>query len=74
MGCGCGKKTPPANNQVPENPAPPTDGADAQISRQRGTTQTFTLQATSGRTQIFGSRLEAEAARVRQGGGMISSA
>lgn len=42
-------------------------------SDQEGTTRTasFVLQTIDGRTQAFGSRLEADAARVRAGGGTI---
>jgi hypothetical protein len=36
-----------------------------------GMTQSFQLQARDGSTQSFGSKLEADAARVRAGGGEI---
>lgn len=53
MGCNCGKKKPKPQPQ----PATPASARTA----------TFALQTTTG-VQRFGSRLEAEAARVRQGG------
>jgi hypothetical protein len=60
MGCNCGGKKPTSTRTT----KPPTTG----------TTQQFTLTTTSGRVQSFGSRLEAEAARVRDGGGSITIA
>lgn len=71
MGCNCGKTTVPAGfgRPVPSTDAPgPATDDDAGKSRQR-----FTLRTSSGRTQVFASRLEAEAARVRAGGGSISA-
>jgi hypothetical protein len=38
----------------------------------KGVTQAFTLTTPAGRMQSFGSRLEADAARVRAGGGTVS--
>jgi hypothetical protein len=38
----------------------------------KGVTQAFSLTLPSGRVQSFGSRLEADAARVRAGGGTVS--
>lgn len=73
MGCNCGKMTVPAGfgRPVPSTDAPgpaTDDGDDSGKGRQR-----FTLRTSSGRTQVFASRLEAEAARVRAGGGSISA-
>lgn len=45
------------------------DKRDNQPARQPS--QSFTLRTSDGRTQKFGSRLEAEAAKVRAGGGSI---
>mgnify|MGYP000911934271 CR=1 FL=1 len=52
--CNCGK------TQPPPPPPPPTETA--------AKTQSFSFIPPSGRTQVFGSRLEAEAARIRAGG------
>lgn len=72
MGCNCGKMTVPAGfgRPVPSTdaPGPATADDDAGKGRQR-----FTLRTSSRRTQVFASRLEAEAARVRAGGGSISA-
>lgn len=71
MGCNCGKMTVPAGfgRPVPSTDAPgPATDDDAGKGRQR-----FTLRTSSGRTQVFASRLEAEAARVRAGGDSISA-
>lgn len=38
-----------------------------------GKRERFTLNTRNGKTLTFGSRLEAEAARVREGGGSIRS-
>lgn len=54
--CNCGKRTP----RTPPPPPPTGTAADK--------TQTFTLTTPDRRTQTFGSRLEATAARVRAGG------
>lgn len=57
--CNCGKKTPP-----PPPPPPPTTPAQDQLASRA---QTFSYQPPSGKIQTFGSRLEADAARVRAG-------
>jgi hypothetical protein len=41
---------------------------------QQGGSQSFALQTADGRTQSFGSLLEARAERARSGGGVISPA
>lgn len=76
MGCNCNKRKPvgprtsnqnlvddptKARMRQPARPTPPPSGE----------TQTFTLSTSDGRTQTFGSRLEAEAERIRRGGGSI---
>jgi hypothetical protein len=55
MGCNCGKRAtpPPAETVV----------ASGQLA-----SQSFSFTPPSGPRQVFGSRLEAEAARVRAGG------
>jgi hypothetical protein len=65
MGCNCGgRKT--------REPAPPVDEKEQEASA--GLTQSFTLQVPSGQRFVFGSRLEADAMRVRAGGqGTISA-
>lgn len=69
MGCSCGKKkgsqTLPAGfgKQAPVEELVPKKGSGAK--------QKFTLQTSSGKTAQFGSKLEAQAARVRAGGGTI---
>lgn len=84
MACGnCGKRrTPPMPIKRPDpavaaQPAPAEQKApvrnvsvsEANNARQAARrTQTFTLTTPDRRTQTFGSRLEAEAARVRSGG------
>lgn len=79
MPCGCGQTDPPYRQvptQRPAQPAPPsTNDAGAPKPRpgsqgERGRADaaragSFRLVLTSGRVQSFGSRLEAEAARVR---------
>lgn len=62
MGCNCGKKRQPlgmTNGKGQKG----TEGT----AKQTGQTQRFVLTETSGKTQTFGSRLEAEAARIRKG-------
>lgn len=86
MGCNCRKgRTAPlgtGNNRSARKPldtsadmSQPTgrDPKAAQRSARLGTgrTQSFTLEARDGSTQTFGSRLEAQAARVRTGGGTV---
>lgn len=46
--------------------------APAGMTTQSGTQQSFALKTSDGSTQRFSSRLEAQAARVRAGGGTIT--
>lgn len=57
MGCNCGKNKPPLS----KSSAPPP-------GKNVGTTQQFSLETPDRRVTTYGSRLEAEAARVRSGG------
>lgn len=57
MGCNCGGR-----KAGTEKPKP---------TKQSGSTQTFSLRMDDGRVFSFGSRLEADAARVRQGSGRV---
>lgn len=69
MGCGCRKKT------APLGPSKKTETASKKgnpVKPAKGRTQSFTLQARDGSLTVYGSRLEAEAARVRKGGGTVS--
>ena len=59
MGCNCGKNKKPLGTKAPTPPPDPKGSTK--------TTQTFALDTPDGATQTFGSRLEAEAARVRAG-------
>jgi hypothetical protein len=72
--CNCGKRTQPAE-APPAQAAPPatstptsTKDATAVVASGTGRTQSFAFIPPFGRRQNFGSRLEAEAARVRAGG------
>lgn len=56
MGCNCGKKQRP-------RPAPAP-----QQEQGSGVQQTYALEMPDGSVSSYGSRLEAEAARVRAGG------
>lgn len=78
MGCNCGKGTPPAGmgQRAPRDPAtppppvkPPTHSIRKGLT---GQTQTFTLTTGDGRTQTFGSKLEAQAERARNHNGQGS--
>lgn len=79
MGCGCGGNNarrgfvppnPPAEAEVP-SPAPSSSaGGQPQartVTSGQGTTQSFSLVTPDGGRRSFGSRLEADAARVRAG-------
>lgn len=51
-----------------------TMGSAARRAEQRtAVSQSFALDTTDGRTQTFGSKLEADAARIRSGGGSLRS-
>jgi hypothetical protein len=84
-GCNCGKNRQPTGyGQVRQVPADNNTDREER-SRQAATananrtgspaplgmTQNFTLQTRDGGTQSFGSKLEADAARIRAGGGEI---
>jgi hypothetical protein len=64
MGCNCGKNR---RQQAVAKPVTPPPQPPAQPTAS-GATQRFSLLEDSGRTQTFGSRLEADAARARHGG------
>lgn len=86
MGCNCSKNGSPTGfaQQKPEpwqlsdtaheasriGPEPTGQGQPEPV----GATQSFTLRTGDGRTQSFGSKLEADAARIRAGGGQIQPA
>jgi hypothetical protein len=64
MACGCQKP-----KQSPYGTVPPRDPEPApEPPKDAGRTQSFKLDMDSGRSLRFGSKLEAEAARVRNGG------
>ena len=76
MGCNCGKSSASqvrqTQGQAPKpQPRSNTPAAVTVAKPLKGVTQAFTLTV-HGRTQSFGSRLEAEAARVRAGGGVVA--
>lgn len=58
MGCNCNK-----------GKSQRKTGTEQDTSQ--GTTQSFALDRRDGSTERFGSRLEAEAARIRAGGGQV---
>lgn len=58
MGCNCGGK---------KKESGPGIGGSSQPKSGSGGTQSFTLTGPGDRVQSFGSELEANAARVRQG-------
>jgi hypothetical protein len=70
LGCNCGK-----NRRQPTGStaaaAPPTPPPAPPPPPPTGRTQRFTLTFTSGKTATYGSKLEADAARARSGGGSI---
>ena len=68
MGCNCGKTKRPAGMRKGNKKDTPNYPVPAKATGQR---QSFRLTTTDGKTQTFGSRLEASAARVRAGGGTI---
>jgi hypothetical protein len=67
MGCNCGKRTPPTGSNTPATaPTPPP----VPVHTPAPATQSFVL-TDGAHTQTFGSRLEADAERVRRGGGSV---
>lgn len=82
MGCNCGKNKPPAgatNRNQPEQggghgaKVTPASAAPAGVSTpvQPAAQQSFAVTTTDGRTSTWGSKLEADAERVRRGGGSV---
>ena len=84
MACNCGKNRQPTGyGQVREPSSAESEREDrsranahananrTQPTPPTGMTQSFQLQARDGSTQSFGSKLEADAARIRAGGGTI---
>lgn len=68
MGCGCRKNAlplGPSTSTTNTTTAPPTSYGSG------GGSQTFELKLSDGSTQTFGTRLEAQAQRVRLGDGSI---
>lgn len=55
-------------------PAPAGPAPRQRNTPVRAVSQSFALDTTDGRTQTFGSKLEADAARVRAGGGRLRPA
>lgn len=69
MACGCNKNsTPPAGAARPDPSGNSTQGIPQPVQR---VTQQYELTTHNGSKESFGSRLEANAARVRAGGGSI---
>lgn len=75
MPCNCGKaaatRQQQSVRQAPKPPPRPTGPAAVSMpggKPMKGVTQAFTLTLDGGRTQSFGSALEAQAALVRAGG------
>jgi hypothetical protein len=79
MGCNCGKaaatRQQQSVRQAPKPPARPSGPAAVSVPGKpmKGVTQAFTLTFGDGRTQTFGSALEAQAALVRAGGSGVVS-
>lgn len=70
--CNKGAQTPAGQQPAPAQPSGPTaESQAAATANARGVTQSFALQTSTGQRLVYGSRLEAEAARVRAGGGTI---
>ena len=65
MGCGCGKSKPPAGMTTRVGTESTTTGTE---TTKQGLTQSFRLTMPDGSQEFYGSRLEAEAQRVRSGG------
>lgn len=75
MACNCGKNQQRPNGATGKSATAKSqqqiqrEGAKAQA--QNSKTQSFELKTRDGRTQSFSRRLDADAARVRAGGGTI---
>jgi hypothetical protein len=74
MACNCNKaKTPPKGmkaSTASAQPAPPPP-SQPRPDAPKGATQSFALFVGSSRIEDYGSRLEADAARVRLGQGRV---
>lgn len=62
MGCNCSK-----GGRKPHGSTTPKP-SQQQIQREGAKTQSFILQTNTGQTQSFSRKLDADAARVRNGG------
>lgn len=83
MGCACSKNKRPTGFTAPAGSGARPGGSTAESANARngearrvntqpsGPTQSFTLKTNDGRTMTFGSKLEAEAAKIRSGGGQV---
>lgn len=71
MGCNCGGRRPTGWGTVPAAQQAKDADAIVKAQAQKKASEEFVLRTTSGRTSVYGSRLEAEAARIRSGGGSI---
>jgi len=76
MACNCNKSTPPAGASPPPTGAhnpdiPPASSAPAGTSTPVRAPQSYVLTTHDGHTQTFGSQLEANAEKVRRGGGSV---
>lgn len=79
MGCNCNKNsTPPTGYGYDSQQAKLAADEErraanmAEAERRDSQNNSYTLKKLDGSTQTFGSRLEAQAERVRAGGGSIS--
>lgn len=70
MGCNCRKSPPPLGMKRTQQTQDDKKKMPV-MERSKGRTQSFTLTRVDGTTATFGSRLEAEAARRRAGGGTV---
>lgn len=69
--CNCGGKTRPMGSKSAQNrPAPATTNKTTQPPA-KGQTQSFVFTSPDNQNHKYGSRLEAEAARARMGGGSV---
>lgn len=71
MGCNCGKnRVKPIGSSGTSSTSKQRTVQMPTLEKPKGTTQSYTLTR-NGTVQTFGSRLEAESARVRGGGGIV---